>query len=254
MNTGTKSRNRKLTLAVAAAVAGLALPLAAQVNSGTASPGYSGNYNQTQPMGTMNQTPNSSWESPARFVRQAQITSQFEQQAAELGTQRAQNPQLKQFAQQIVQQHSQDQQQLQSLAQKENLTQSQALPKHLAQRITNLEEQSGSSFDQALAKDLLKENAFSLKRTQRAVQSVQDRQVKQFARNLEQQQQQHLQQAAQVARAVGVSQDTISSYMSEASQQWNGAQGQFGSNSYRQQPSSATPGASETPSGTGYQR
>ena len=205
-------------------------------------------------MGTMGQTPNASWESPARFIQQAETTSEFERQAAELGTQRAQNPQLKQFAQQIVQEHSQNQQQLQSLAQKENLTQSQALPKHLAQRITNLEAQNGQSFDQALAKDLLRENASSLKRTQRAVQSIQDPQVKQFARTLEQQQQQHLQQTVQVARAVGISQGTISSYMSEASQKWNGAQGQFGSSSYPQQPSSSNPGAPETPNGTGYPR
>jgi putative membrane protein len=254
MNTGTRTRKRAFAIALAATVTGLALPSWAQVNSGTTSPGYGGNYNQNQQIQSMSQHPNSSWASPSRFIQQAQVSSEFERQAAELGTQRAQNPQLKQFAQQIIQNQSQNQQQLQSLAQSQNLTQSQPLPKHLAQRIAKLDEQSGQSFDQALAKCLLKENAFSLKRSQQAAQSIQDPQVKQFARNLEQQQQQRLQQAVQVARAVGVSQDTIASFMSEASQHWNGAQDQYGSSGYSQQPSSSRSGVAGTQNGTGYQR
>lgn len=182
-------------------------------------------------------------QSAANFIKQAQISSEFEKQAAELGAQRAQNPQLKQFAQQIVQQHSQNQQQLQSLAQQQGLPQKEPMPQHLSKELSRLEQQSGQSFDQQLATCLLKEHAKSLRQTKQAAQQIQDPQVQQFAQTLQQQQQQHLQQAAKTARAVGVSQSTIAQYQQQSAS--GGAMGGGG----EIQGESQGGGSSQQPSG-----
>ena len=231
-----------LTFIVSSTLAGLALPVQAQQSSSTANAAGT----------AISQSSGS--QSSGTFVKHAQISSEFEKQAAELGSQRAQNQQLKQFAQQILQEHSQDQQQLQSLAQRQGLPQNEPLPQHLTKQLSKLDQQTGQSFDRDLATCLLKANARSLKQTQNAVQQIQDPQVRQFAQTLQQQQQQHLQQAAQVAQAVGVSQNTVTRYEQQANKSMGGtgeSQEQSSGSGSSQQSSASNYGGTGTQSTAG---
>ncbi|HVM47353.1 MAG TPA: DUF4142 domain-containing protein [Candidatus Acidoferrum sp.] len=222
---------RALVLAVGAAAALAVVP--ASTRAQTYQPGYNPGYNANN---GQFQNPNSP---DARFIRQAQITSEFERQAAQLGAQRAQNPQLRQMSQQILDQQVGRQQTLRNLAQAQNLPEGQPLPPYLSQELSTLDQQQGPAFDQELAKSFLRVNSHALRELQQSQPQLQDPQVQQFAQRMQQRHQQRLQQAGMIAQNVGLNQNTIGSYMNQVPGAQNTPgqyQNQFGGNSYNQQP------------------
>ncbi|HEX4263824.1 MAG TPA: DUF4142 domain-containing protein [Verrucomicrobiae bacterium] len=147
----------------------------------------------------------------ASFVKEASQGNQAEIATAELAQQKAQNPEIKSLAQMIQQDHQQAQEKLQGIAQAHGvaLDPSPSWSQRRAQG--KLEKLSGSDFDQQYAKDMLEDHVTDIKKFQKASQSVEDTDVKQYAQDTLPTLQKHLQHAESAAKAAGVDDSTISS-------------------------------------------
>ncbi|MGA3398038.1 MAG: DUF4142 domain-containing protein [Acetobacteraceae bacterium] len=118
-----------------------------------------------------------------------------EVQAGQLASQRATSPQVKQFGQKLVTDHSQANDQLQQIAQQENLTlptQPSATGQSQDQRLTGL---TGSAFDSAFVSDEVRDHEQTIALFQHEAQSGHDPALKDFARKSLPMLRQHLQMA-----------------------------------------------------------
>jgi putative membrane protein len=149
------------------------------------------------------------------FIKQAFRDNQMEIDLAGVGVNKAQNADLKSFCQQIQQDHTQANQQLQPLAQKYGVTEEQSkLREHEVNKFEK--ETAGPDFDKKLATEMLKGHQKDISKFERASNKLQEADVKQYAETMLPKLREHLQHAATVARAVGVDQSTISSAMSKS--------------------------------------
>jgi putative membrane protein len=146
------------------------------------------------------------------FIKQAAHDNDLEVAIAELGARKAQNPELKNFCQQLQQDHTKANEQLKPLAQKYGVNLDQSL-KHKGEReLTKFEKESpGGKFDQKLAIELMRDHEKDIRKFQQAASQSQATDVRQYAETMLPQLRQHFQHAETVARAVGVDQSTISS-------------------------------------------
>lgn len=147
-----------------------------------------------------------------KFLKDAARGNDLEVALAEVGTRKAQNPELKSFSQQMQQDHMQLNQQLKPMAQQYGVTMDQSLNSRDQKELTKLENESPTKFDQELATRFLREHSKAIKEYERASQEALPADVKQFAQTTLPKLQQHFQHAQEVAKAVGVDQATISSY------------------------------------------
>jgi len=148
------------------------------------------------------------------FIKQAFQDNQTEIDLANVGINKAQNPELKSFLQQIQQDHTQANKDLQPLAQKYGVNEQ---PSRFGERTVNKleKESSGPDFDKKLATELLKGHQKDITKLERESAKLQEADVKQYADNMLAKLREHMQHAEAVARAVGVDQSTISSIMSK---------------------------------------
>jgi putative membrane protein len=148
------------------------------------------------------------------FIKQAFQDNQTEIDLANVGMSKAQNAELKSFCQQLQQDHTQANKDLQPLAQKYGVNEQ---PSRFGERTVNKfeKETSGAEFDKKLATDLLKNHQKDITKFERASAKLQEPDVKQYADTLLTKLREHMQHAEAVARAVGVDQSTISSAMSK---------------------------------------
>ena len=146
------------------------------------------------------------------FLKDAARDNDAEIALAELGLRKAQNPELKSFCQMLKQDHTQAGQQLQPIAQKYGLTTDASLNHKENKELSKLEKESGAKFDQEFATLMLKDHEKDIKKFQEASTKLQEPDVKQFAEQMLPKLREHFQHAETVARTVGVSPSTISSY------------------------------------------
>jgi putative membrane protein len=148
------------------------------------------------------------------FIKQAFQDNQTEIDLANIGIGKAQNPELKSFCQQIQQDHTQANKDLQPLAQKYGVNEQ---PSRFGERTVNKfeKESSGPDFDKKLATELLKDHQKAISQFERESAKPQEADVKQYADSMLSKLREHMQHAEAVARAVGVDQSTISSIMSK---------------------------------------
>jgi putative membrane protein len=158
-------------------------------------------------------TPSKADSKTISFIKDAAKDNNLEISMAEVGAQKATNPELKSFCQQLQQDHTQANLQLQPLAQKYGVSIEQPI-KGLAHHEMNKfeKEESGSKFDQDFATEMLKSHQKDIKKFQEASINLQDADVKQYAQTMLPKLQQHFDRAVTVAKAVGVEDSTISSY------------------------------------------
>ena len=150
------------------------------------------------------------------FIKEASEGNQGEIALAQLAQQKSQNPEIKQLAELIQNDHQQSQEKLQSLAATHNVTLDQGLTYSQKRAQSKLEKLSGADFDQQYAKDMLEDHVTDLKKFQKASEKLEEADVKQFAQDNIPKLQQHLQKAETAAKAVGVDPATISSITSKA--------------------------------------
>jgi putative membrane protein len=160
---------------------------------------------------TTGRTPDSTSASHAAksFIKEAYHDNEMEIEMGGLGATKAQNAELKSFAQQIQKDHTQANRDLEPLAQKYGVD---LEPKH-EHGVSKFEkENSGVEFDKKFATDMLKDHQKAISKFEKAASKLQEADVKQYAENMLPKLREHLQKAETVARQVGVDQSTISSY------------------------------------------
>lgn len=148
------------------------------------------------------------------FIKQAYRHNQTEIELAGVGMNKAQNADLKAFCQQMQQDHTQANKELDPLAQKYGVAEEQS---KLREREVNKfeKESSGAEFDKKFATEMLKDHQRVIGQFERAASKLQETDVKQYAESMLPKLREHLQHAETIAKAVGVEQSTISSIMSK---------------------------------------
>jgi putative membrane protein len=142
------------------------------------------------------------------FIKEAFRDNQMEIDMAGVGAAKAQNADLKAFCQQLQQDHTKANQELQPIAQKYGVTES-ASREHAVNKFEK--ETAGAEFDKKFATEMIKDHQKDIKKFERAASKLQEADVKQYAETMLPKLREHLQKAETVAAAVGVDQSTISS-------------------------------------------
>jgi len=138
----------------------------------------------------------------------------------ELAAQKGENPELKRFGQTLAQDHRKAQAKLQTIASKHHVTlsDSDSLDAKCQQQLSKLQGLSGREFDQEFVKGALEGHAMAAAHLQKATQQSTDPDLSAYARNMLTEVKDHQRQARQIAKDVGVDQDTISSLESKANE------------------------------------
>jgi putative membrane protein len=162
---------------------------------------------------TIGTTDNSKLSSKgASFVKEASAANQSEIALAQVAQQKAQNAEVKNLAQMIEKDHQQAQQKLQTIAQAHSITLDNSPSWTQKRAQSKLEKLTGAEFDQQYTKDMLEDHSTDIKKFEKASQSIEDSDVKQYAQECLPKLQAHLQQAATAAKSAGVDASTVSSY------------------------------------------
>jgi len=143
------------------------------------------------------------------FIKEAFRDNQMEIDMAGVGVTKAQNADLKAFCQQLQQDHTKANQELQPIAQKYGVTENASMREHAVNKFEK--ETAGPEFDKKFATEMIKDHQKDIKKFERAASKLQEADVKQYAENMLPKLREHLQKAETVAAAVGVDQSTISS-------------------------------------------
>jgi putative membrane protein len=151
--------------------------------------------------------------SDTKFIKHAAADNQQEIQLGQLGEQKAQNQQLKDFSKQLQADHSQALNKLQPIAQNLNVPISAQLPSRQKAEIDRLQKLNGADFDKEFATYLLRDHARDMNIYQREARRTQNADLKGYAQNTSQAMQTHLQSLEAIAKEVGVDQKTVAGIM-----------------------------------------
>jgi len=196
------------TACVITTISGLSTLAARAADTGGTTTGTSG-------YGTATETSTAGDHTAKSFIKEAFRDNQMEIDLAKIGTSKAQNAELKTYLQQIQEDHTQANQQLQPLAQKYGVAEQQSMLRE--HEVTKFEkEDAGPEFDKKLATEMLKSHQKAITKFERASTKLQEADVREYAQSMLPKLREHLQRAASVARSVGVDQSTISSAMAKA--------------------------------------
>jgi len=143
------------------------------------------------------------------FIKEAYRDNQMEVEMAGVGLSKAQNAELKSFCQQLQTDHTQANQQLQTIAQKYGVSVNASTREHEVNKFEKVT--AGPEFDKKFATEMIKDHQKDIKKFERAASKLQEADVKQYAETMLPKLREHLQKAETVALAVGVEQSTISS-------------------------------------------
>lgn len=150
------------------------------------------------------------------FIKEAYNDNQAEIELGAIGAQKAQNADLKAFAQEIQKDHTQANKDLMPLAQKYGVTED--LTKSREHTVNKFDkEASGADFDKKFATEMLKDHQKAISKFEKSSTKLEEADLKQYAETMLPKLQDHLQHAATVAASVGVDQSTIASYTRKAS-------------------------------------
>jgi putative membrane protein len=137
------------------------------------------------------------------WIKHAMSGNQFEIQAGQLVGQKAQDPQIKQFAQRLVQDHQKAADQLKQVAQQMNVQVSEDLmPVHQA-KLQELQQKPAKQLELAFIFDQVACHTKDLLEYQFVAQNAQNPQLKQFAQQTVPHLRQHLQTAMSIAPVSG---------------------------------------------------
>jgi putative membrane protein len=156
-----------------------------------------------------------------KFIEEAVEDGQTEVALADLGIAKAQNAQLKSFAQQMKLDHQQANTKLMQIAQ--NLGVQVNPSDRKESEIKRLQKLNGADFDKEFATQQLKDHQKDIKRFEKAAQDLKNTELKQFASETLPVLEKHLQHVAGIAPAVGVDQSTISSALRKSRDAVGGA-------------------------------
>lgn len=138
------------------------------------------------------------------FVHTAMQGSMAEVQLGQLAEQKASSPDVKQFAQKMTQDHAQLNQQMKPIAQQLGVRTPKRLSKKAEKTDAKLQALSGTQFDNAYIKAMVKDHENDLSEFRHEAQSTQDPALKQAAQQGARVIEQHLAMIKQIAKDHGV--------------------------------------------------
>lgn len=138
------------------------------------------------------------------FVHGAIQSGMAEMQLGQLAEQKAASPDVKQFAQKMTQEHAQLNNEIKPIAQQLGVKQPKAISKKCKKLEAKLQGLSGSQFDDAYIKAMMKDHENDLLNFQHEVETTQNPALKQAAQQGEQVIQSHLKLIKQIAKDHGV--------------------------------------------------
>lgn len=180
----------------------LGLAQVSQPSSGPGAPGQAPGQNNPSMDSQMNNTQMNGQASAVdkMFVRNALQGGMAEVQLGQLTLQKSSNEQVKQFAQKMVDDHTKLGDQMKPIAQQVGVPVPADLSKKDKKTIAQLQGLSGTAYDQAYIKDMVKDHKKDLSDFQAEASSGQDASVKDAASQGSQVISQHLQMAQQLAK------------------------------------------------------
>jgi len=145
----------------------------------------------------------------ASCLRQAAQMNEATIKFGQLASQKAQNPELKQFGEQMEKDHKRAQTKLESIAKNHDIVLPTTLDAKCQEELTKLQGLTGSDFDKEFAKGAIQGHATAIAHLRKAAAEAQDSDVAQYAKDRLAQMQRHQEKAREVAKAVGLDQTTI---------------------------------------------
>lgn len=137
------------------------------------------------------------------FVNKAASGGLFEVRAGEYAINNAQSPEVKNFAQRMVTDHSKANQQLTQLSQQKGIAVPQTMDKTDNKTYTHLSKLSGTNFDRTYINQMIKDHEKDIKEFQNQAKNGQDPDLKAFASRTLPILQEHLRMAQSIAPTVG---------------------------------------------------
>lgn len=168
----------------------------------------------TQPMGahpgttTTTTTTRAEVVNAPEFARMAAISDMFEIQSSQMAEQRSQNPQVKQFAQRMVTDHTKTTNEMKQLMQQagsgplHNMQMPSGLDQKHQALLTQLQQAQGPQFDQMYIQQQVQAHQMAVDMFQNYARSGDNAQLKQFASQTLPALQQHLQMAQELQRSM----------------------------------------------------
>lgn len=135
----------------------------------------------------------------ARWAREAGIGGIFEVQLSQMAVQKATSPEIKQFAQKLIDDHTRANQQLMQVAQTKKLEVPSQLDDEKKAKLAKFQQKEGQQFDRAYINCVTAEHVHDILMYRDASQQLRDPELKQFASQQLPTLQQHYQHAAQLA-------------------------------------------------------
>jgi putative membrane protein len=118
-----------------------------------------------------------------KFVKEAAMGGLAEVQLGQLAVQKASDPNVKQFGQTMVDDHTKANDQLKQIASQDNMPVPTTLDKKYQDQVNKLSKLSGPAFDKAYVKEQVKDHKNDIKDFQAEAQGGSDANIKNFASN-----------------------------------------------------------------------
>jgi putative membrane protein len=137
--------------------------------------------------------------SDQHFIKEAADGGMAEVELGQLAQDKASSPEVKQFAERMVKDHSQANDQLKQIAMKKNVTLPSSPSKKMEAKKDKLSKLNGEAFDRAYMADMVKDHKKDIADFQKESNGGQDQDVKQFASQTLPTLQDHLKQAQSIS-------------------------------------------------------
>jgi putative membrane protein len=134
-----------------------------------------------------------------QYLMEASACSMAEVQIAKLAAERATNPQVKQYAQQIAQDHMAANEKMRDLAEKTKLSVAREVGREHQQVIDQLSKLEGAEFDRAFLQHMIKDHQKAIAQTQAKARDATSPELKEFATSALPKLQAHLKRAQELA-------------------------------------------------------
>ncbi|MDX1950709.1 MAG: DUF4142 domain-containing protein [Verrucomicrobiota bacterium] len=138
------------------------------------------------------------------FVKEALKGNMMEMKMGQMGADKAQNQELKQFGETLVKDHSRANEELRTIAQKKGVELPTEVHKNHDKKMDNLPEQAGAEWDKAFARHMVKDHKKDIKKYEQASRDCKDQELKAYIDKTLPTLRQHLQTAQSIARNLGV--------------------------------------------------
>jgi putative membrane protein len=145
------------------------------------------------------------------FVKEASQANEAEISMAQMALDKSQNSEVKDLAKMIESDHQGAELKLQTIAEAHGITLERTPSRSQRREQDKLAKLSGADFDQQYTKDMLEGHVANIKKFQKASQTIEETDVKQYAQDCLPTLRAHLNHSEVAAKAAGVDQATITS-------------------------------------------